>query len=151
MADLGELYQQIILDHNRNPRNFRALLDADRQAEGYNPICGDEITVYAKLDGERLADLAFQGKGCAISQASASLMTQALRGKTTREAEELFHAFHDLVTAAPDAAITRGETLGKLVALAGVRAFPVRVKCASLPWHTLRAAVKGTAKPVSTE
>jgi nitrogen fixation NifU-like protein len=148
MADLAELYQQIIVEHNRSPRNFKALPDATCTAEGDNPLCGDRITLYVRLDGERIADIGFQGKGCAISQASASLMTGAVKGKTTAEAERLFHAFHDMVTgcAEPD-----GAGLGKLAAFAGVRQFPSRVKCANLAWHTLHAALGSSAEPVSTE
>jgi nitrogen fixation NifU-like protein len=148
MADLAELYQQIIIEHNRSPRNFRTLPDATASAEGDNPLCGDRITVYVKLDGEQIADVAFQGKGCAISQASASLMTGAVKGRTVAEAEQLFHQFHDMVTgpAAPDPRL-----LGKLAAFAGVRQFPSRVKCANLAWHTLHAALTQSAESVSTE
>ena len=150
MADLGELYQQIIIEHNRSPRNFRRLDDADRIAEGNNPLCGDRITLYLRMDGERIADVGFQGAGCAISQASASLMTGAVKGKTADEADRLFHAFHDMVAGGPDAPADP-QTLGKLAAFAGVRAFPARVKCASLSWHTLRAALEQRLAPVTTE
>lgn len=140
MADLKELYQQVILDHNRAPQNFRALPDADRTAEGDNPLCGDRIQVFLKLEGDTIADVAFQGSGCAISQASASLMTTAVKGKTIAEAGRLFQAFHGMLTgAAAPAEDQRG--LGKLLAFAGVREFPARVKCANLAWHTLRAAL----------
>jgi nitrogen fixation NifU-like protein len=148
MSDLGELYQEVILDHNRRPRNFRAIGDATRQ-EGYNPLCGDRLTLFVKLDGDRITDLAFQGSGCAISKASASLMTEALKGKTVAEARDLFAKFHEMVTSAPD---TPAPDLGKLSVLSGVREYPTRVKCASLAWHTMKAAVSGTdGGPVSTE
>ncbi len=150
MPDLRALYQQVILDHHRSPRNYRRLSDANRSSEGTNPLCGDEITLYVRLDGNVIGDIGFQGSGCAISQASASLMTSAVKGKSTEEAEALFRAFHDMVTGGPDAPAD-AQTLGKLAALAGVRQFPVRVKCANLPWHTLHAALTGTAEPVSTE
>ena len=147
MSDLRELYQTVILDHHKKPRNFRAQPDADRSAEGYNPLCGDQVTVYLKLDGDVVRDVSFQGAGCAISTASASMMTQVLKGKTRAEAEQLFRGFHDLLT-------TEGGSereLGKLAVFSGVREFPIRVKCATLAWHTLRAALEGKAKTVSTE
>jgi nitrogen fixation NifU-like protein len=148
MSELGELYQEVILDHNRRPRNFRAIEDGKKQ-EGYNPLCGDRLTLYVKLEGDRIADVAFQGSGCAISKASASLMTEALKGKTVVEARELFEKFHDMVTSSPD---TVAPDLGKLSVLSGVREYPTRVKCASLAWHTLKAAVSGAEDgPVSTE
>ena len=149
MADLAELYQQIIIEHNKHPRNFRQLDGANRTAEGDNPLCGDRITLYVKLDGDTVADISFQGKGCAISQSSASLMTSAVKGKSVAGAEALFRAFHDMVTgAAPGDA----KLLGKLAAFAGVKRFPARVKCANLSWHTLHAALTATAaEPVSTE
>jgi nitrogen fixation NifU-like protein len=151
MADLQELYQQVIIEHNRAPRNFRQLA-ANRRAEGDNPLCGDRITVEVQLDGDVLKDVAFQGSGCAISQASASLMTSALHGKTRGEAEALFHDVHTMLTSPPGTPIDTGR-LGKLAALAGVRQFPMRVKCASLSWHTLRAALAdaGDAPTVTTE
>jgi nitrogen fixation protein NifU and related proteins len=148
MSDLSELYQEVILDHNRRPRNFRALEDASRTQEGYNPLCGDRLTLYVKLEGDRIADVAFQGSGCAISKASASLMTEALKGKTVDEARTLFEKFHDMVTSAPD---TVAADLGKLSVLAGVREYPTRIKCASLAWHTMKAAVAGEQGTVSTE
>ena len=148
MSELGDLYQEVILDHNRRPRNFRTMDDANRKQEGYNPLCGDRLTLYVKLDGDRIADVAFQGSGCAISKASASLMTEALKGKTVVEARALFERFHDMVTSSPD---TAAPDLGKLSALSGVREFPTRVKCASLAWHTLKAAVAGEQGTVSTE
>ncbi len=149
MSDLRELYQQVILDHYKKPRNFQRLPDANRRAEGHNPLCGDEITVYLHLDGEVIRDISFQGAGCAISQSAASLMTTVLKGKTRAEAEEIFQKFHDMVTGANGSADPM--ELGKLAVFCGVSEFPVRVKCASLPWHTLRAALEGKAEPVSTE
>ena len=148
MSELGDLYQEVILDHNRRPRNFRTL-DEGRKQEGYNPLCGDRLTLYVRLDGDRIADVAFQGVGCAISKASASLMTEAVKGKTIAEARELFDKFHDMVTSSPD---TVAPDLGKLSVLSGVREYPTRVKCASLAWHTMKAAVSGAEDaPVSTE
>jgi nitrogen fixation protein NifU and related proteins len=149
MADLSELYQQVIIEHNRSPRNFRVVPDANRTAEGDNPLCGDRIALYLKIDGDSIQDVGFQGRGCAISQASASLMTAAVKGKTTAEAEQLYRAFHDMVAGGPDAPVDP-TTLGKLAAFAGVRAFPARVKCANLSWHTLRAALQHAEK-VTTE
>ncbi len=150
MGELRDLYQQIILDHNRSARNFRRVEGANRSAEGSNPLCGDEITVYVLVEDDTVKDVSFQGSGCAISKASASLMTAAVKGKSTGEAERLFQSFHRLVTGSEGA--TADETsLGKLAVFAGVREFPVRVKCASLPWHTLRAALESAAEPVSTE
>lgn len=150
MTDLRELYQQVILDHNRNPRNFRALPDATRTAEGSNPLCGDRLTLYVKLEDDVIADIGFQGSGCAISQASASLMTSVVKGKPAAEAEQLFREFHAMMTGPRDAP-PDPATLGKLAALAGVRQFPVRIKCANLSWHTLHAALEGADTPVSTE
>ncbi len=149
MSDLRELYQELILDHGRKPRNFRELPDA-RSADGYNPLCGDEVHVFVKLDGNVVEDVSFQGQGCAISTASASLMTQTLKGKTVTEAMELFQTFHELVTGRKDDEESR-DKVGKLVVLLGVRAFPVRVKCATLPWHTLQAALDEKKTPVTTE
>jgi nitrogen fixation NifU-like protein len=148
MSELGDLYQEVILDHNRRPRNFRAIADASRTQEGYNPLCGDRLTLYVQLDGDRIADVAFQGSGCAISKASASLMTEALKGKTVEEARALFEEFHDMVTSSPE---TPAADLGKLSALSGVREYPTRIKCASLAWHTMKAAVAGDHGTVSTE
>ena len=141
MSELQELYQSLILDHNRNPRNFGPLDGADRHAEGFNPLCGDQVKVDVKLDGDRVADIKFTGNGCAISKASASLMTTAVKGKTVAEAEALFEGFHGLVTgtAVPE---DPKKTLGKLAIFAGVAEFPVRVKCATLAWHTLKDALK---------
>jgi len=147
MSDLQDLYQEVILDHNRRPRNFRAL-DAGRKAEGYNPLCGDRLTVYLRVEDDVIKDATFQGSGCAISKASASLMTDVVKGKTVAEAEALFDRFHRVVTAPPDATV---EDLGKLSVLAGVRQFPVRVKCATLAWYALRAAVEARDEIVSTE
>lgn len=150
MSDLRELYQQLIIEHSRNPRNFKELEGADHSAEGYNPLCGDQITVYVVLEGDRVKDIAFKGTGCAISKASASLMTAAVKGKTKAEAEELFGRFREMVTARHDAEIDE-EALGKLAVFSGVREFPVRVKCATLSWHTLHAALQGEGERVSTE
>ena len=150
MSDLRDLYQQVILDHSKRPRNFLKLQDADRTAEGHNPLCGDEITIYLKMDGELIKDISFQGAGCAISKASASMMTAALKGKTKAEAEALFGKFHEMVTGNRDTA-SDPAGLGKLEVFCGVCEFPVRVKCASLAWHTLRAALDGKGEAVSTE
>ena len=149
MSDLRELYQQVILDHYKRPRNFQKMECANRHAEGYNPLCGDEITVYLQMDGDVIKEISFQGAGCAISQSAASLMTTALKGKTKAEAEELFRKFHDMVTGEGDGADPM--ELGKLAVFCGVSEFPVRVKCASLPWHTLHAALEGKDAPISTE
>jgi nitrogen fixation NifU-like protein len=149
MSELTDLYQEVILDHNRRPRNFRAIDDSTRKQEGYNPLCGDRLTLYVKLEGDLIRDVAFQGIGCAISKASASLMTDALKGKTIEEARALFDRFHQMVTSSPD---SPAADLGKLSVFSGVREFPTRVKCASLAWHTLKAAVSDDhAGPVSTE
>lgn len=150
MADLRELYQEVILDHNRRPRNFRVMPEANRTAEGFNPLCGDRLTVYLQLDGDLVRDVSFQGSGCAISKASASLMTDAVKGKTLAQAHGLFEGFHRMVTS-PTEAEPDVESMGKLAVLAGVREFPARVKCASLAWHTLNAAINAEAEPVSTE
>ncbi|HXH06474.1 MAG TPA: SUF system NifU family Fe-S cluster assembly protein [Vicinamibacterales bacterium] len=148
MSALDELYQEVILDHNRRPRNFRELPAANHRAEGFNPLCGDRLTVYLVVADGVIADIGFVGSGCAISKASASLMTEAVKGRSVAEAEALFERFHRMVTAPPDAPV---EDLGKLNALAGVREFPVRVKCASLAWHTLKAAFRTPGQVVSTE
>ncbi|MHB8423914.1 MAG: Fe-S cluster assembly sulfur transfer protein SufU [Gammaproteobacteria bacterium] len=148
--DLKDLYQDVIVDHNRSPRNFRRITDASRTLEGFNPLCGDKLTLYLKLDGDRISDLSFEGSGCAISVASASLMTECVKGKTVREAEHLFDYMHDLLTR--DNANADLEPLGKLAALSGVRAYPSRVKCASLCWHTLKTTLGQPGKQtVSTE
>jgi nitrogen fixation protein NifU and related proteins len=139
MSDLSDLYQEVILDHNKRPRNFRAIESPTHRAEGYNPLCGDRLNLYVQVDGDIITDVAFQGTGCAISKASASLMTDAVKGHTVGEARELFQRFRTVVTTPPDQPV---EDLGKLSVLAGVREFPVRVKCASLAWHTLNAALE---------
>lgn len=150
MSELRELYQEVILDHNKRPRNYRKLEDATRTVTGYNPLCGDQFTVYLRLDGEVIRDISFLGSGCAISQASASLMTDSVKEKTAREAETLFEKVHTMLTEEHKAEIDLDQ-LGKLAALSGVWEFPARVKCASLAWHTLRAALRGDAEVVSTE
>ncbi len=150
MSDLSELYQQVILDHNKSPRNFRKLEGATRTAEGYNPLCGDQITVYVKLEDDVIKDISFQGSGCAISKASASLMTASLKGKTEGEAEILFDRVHKMLIGELDTKSNSHE-LGKLSILSGVCNFPSRVKCASLSWHTFHAALKGEGKLASTE
>ncbi|MEN3337597.1 MAG: nitrogen fixation protein NifU [Acidobacteriota bacterium] len=147
MSDLTDLYQEVILDHNRRPRNFRTIESPSHHAEGYNPLCGDRLNLYVQVSGETITDVAFEGSGCAISKASASLMTDALKGRTVSEANNLFERFHRVVTTPPDQPV---EDLGKLSVLAGVREFPVRVKCASLAWHTLKAALD-REPTVSTE
>jgi nitrogen fixation NifU-like protein len=146
-ASLQELYQEVILDHNRRPRNFRVIEEA-QQAEGYNPLCGDRLTVYLRLEDDRIQDVGFQGSGCAISKASASLMTESVKGKTLDEVRALFDRVQRMVTRDADEPM---DGLGKLSVLAGVRQFPIRVKCASLPWHTLRAAIEARKNVVSTE
>lgn len=150
MSDLSDLYQEVILDHNKKPRNFRKLEGATRTVEGVNPLCGDQLTLYVDLQGDRIADITFQGSGCAISRASASIMTDSLKGKTTAEAEALFEEVHRMLTSDRNAEIGT-EGLGKLAVLSGVREFPTRVKCASLSWHALRNALKGEGGKVSTE
>lgn len=150
MSGLGDLYQEIILDHNKNPRNFREMPGATHHADGYNPLCGDRVTVYLHIEDGRVADVSFKGSGCAISTASASLMTQTLKGKTVEEADALFERFQSMVTTdlarEPDT-----EGLGKLAALAGVREFPTRIKCATLVWHTVHSALHRDADSVTTE
>jgi len=150
MTDLRELYQELILDHSKKPRNFRQLGGASRRAEGFNPLCGDKVTVYLELDDDRVRDISFQGSGCAISTASASVMTESLKGKTRAEVEALFETFHRMVTGKPPAGAA-APALGKLSVFSGVSEFPVRVKCATLAWHTLRAALDGEGNAVSTE
>ena len=147
--DLSELYRDVIVDHNRNPRNFRPMPTADCHAEGFNPLCGDRLTLFVKLDGDRISDVSFQGSGCAISVASASLLTESVRGRTIPEAERLFATMHALLTR--NDATVDVAALGKLGALSGVREFPARVKCASLCWHTLDAALHRQSEPVRTE
>lgn len=151
MSDLRELYQEVILDHHKRPRNFR-VLEGARHVEGYNPLCGDKVTVYLRMDGDVVREVSFQGSGCAISTASASLMTESLKGKTRAEALALFQAFHHLLTGTATADAPGAPDLGKLEVFSGVREFPVRVKCATLPWHTFHAALAGEeARTVSTE
>ena len=150
MADLKELYQSVILHHNRSPRNFREISDTPHHAEGHNPLCGDNITVWVELDGDIISDASFLGNGCAISKASASLMTQAVKGKRVSEAKELFRSFQKLVTGRASPQESK-EVLGKLILFAGVSEFPVRVKCASLSWHTLNAAFEDAPEAVTTE
>ena len=149
MTDLQDLYQELILDHGRRPRNFKALEGATRSAEGYNPLCGDKVKVYVKMDGDIVRDVSFEGAGCAISTASASIMTETLKGKTRAQAEQLFQTFHDLVTG--QKAQLDSPDLGKLAVFSGVSEFPIRVKCATLSWHTLRAALDGEDEVISTE
>ena len=144
--DLTELYQQVILDHSKSPRNFRALEGANRTAQGQNPFCGDNYTIYALMDGDIIQDISFQGSGCAISKASASLLTEALKGKTKAEAQALFDKVHAMVTTGKS-----GNGIGKLAVLAGVHKFPARVKCAILPWHAVIAATEGKTERVTTE
>ena len=144
MPDLRELYQDMILDHSRNPRNFHKIEPADRTADGTNPLCGDRVSLFLKMDGERIAEVGFQGQGCAISKASASMMTVTLKGKTEEEAGALFDKFHQMVTGTPAGPVDK-QALGKLVVFQGVNEFPARVKCASLAWHTLRAALEKKA------
>ncbi len=148
MSELRDLYQEVILDHNRHPRNFGSLEEASHEADGFNPLCGDKIHVHLLVDGDRITDIRFEGSGCAISTASASVMTELLKGKTLEEAKALFHTFHDLVTGKTDGDLA---TLGKLAVFAGVSEFPVRVKCATLCWHTTQAALDKSADAVSTE
>lgn len=151
MSELRELYQQVILDHNRSPRNFGKLESANRVQEGFNPLCGDHLQIYLQLDeGGVIEAIQFEGEGCAISKASASLMTSALKGKTAEEAKALFESFHTLVTADLDEVVDR-QQVGKLAVFAGVREFPMRIKCATLAWHTMSAALDGAEEPVSTE
>jgi nitrogen fixation NifU-like protein len=149
MGSLATLYQDLILDHNRAPRNYRFLEHANRRAEGHNPLCGDRLTLWLDVEADRIRDVGFQGSGCAISRASASLMTTAVKGKTKAEAEELFDRFQRLVTGTLDPSKT--QSLGKLAAFAGVAEFPVRIKCATLSWHALRAALNQPDAVVSTE
>lgn len=149
MSDLRELYQQVILDHNRNPRNYRELPHATRRVEGYNPLCGDHYTIFLELDGDVIKDIGFTGNGCAISKASASVMSSTVKGKSAADAEKLFDTFHKLVTG-ENAGLSEAE-LGRLAAFSGVSEFPARVKCASLPWHTLNTALKSEDQVVTTE
>jgi nitrogen fixation NifU-like protein len=150
MSELDELYQEIILEHSKAPRNFRRPASTNRSAEGYNPLCGDHFTVFLEMEGDAIRDLGFQGSGCAISKASASMMTQSLKGKTKAEAERLFEKFHGLVTGEQGAS-PNGTDLGKLAVFSGVSKYPARVKCATLAWHAMQSALEGEQKPVSTE
>ncbi len=148
MSELSDLYQEVILDHGRNPRNFRAMPDATATAEGLNPLCGDHYHLFLRMDGDRIADVSFQGSGCAISKASASLMSSAMKGKTAGEAEDMFQRFHRMVV---EGDASQADALGKLAVLKGVADFPTRVKCASLAWHALHQALRGDATPATTE
>lgn len=150
MTALRELYQEVILDHNKSPRNFRKMDDANRTVEGFNPLCGDHYTLYVKIEGDIIKDISFEGAGCAISKASTSVMSALLKGKTTAEAEQIFETFHDLVTGEGDA-VSAPESLGQLAAFSGVSEFPARVKCATLAWHTLKAALERGDHVVTTE
>lgn len=149
MSELDDLYQEILLDHYRNPRHFGPLAGCDREAEGHNPLCGDRVHVTVKLDGDRLAEVRFEGSGCAISTASASMMTDAVTGRTRDEVDALYSRFHDALTSKGSSDDLADQ--GELAALAGVREFPMRVKCATLAWHTLRSALAGRERTVSTE
>jgi nitrogen fixation NifU-like protein len=149
MSDLRELYQQVILDHYKNPRNYREMPSPSRKVEGYNPLCGDHYTVFLDLDGDTIRDVSFTGNGCAISKASASVMSSTVKGKTTEEAQRLFDVFHRLVTGDPGG--LSADELGRLAAFSGVSEFPARVKCATLAWHTLNTALKGEEQVVTTE
>ena len=149
-SDLRDLYQEVVVDHSRHPRNFRKIDLPDQTVQGFNPLCGDKLTLYVKFNDQVIEDISFEGSGCAISKASASMMTATTKGKTKAEAEELFRQFHTLITEGPDGPVKR-EQLGKLAALGGVSEFPARVKCASLAWHTLRSALEGKGEAVSTE
>ncbi len=145
--DLNDLYQQVILDHSRSPRNFRVLANANRTAQGHNPLCGDNVTLYLRCEGDLIREITFQGSGCAISKASASLMTESLQGRTKGEVEALFERVRAMLTTGQ----AGGDDLGKLSVFAGVHKFPARVKCAILPWHAVLAALEGKSDPVSTE
>jgi nitrogen fixation protein NifU and related proteins len=149
MSDLRELYQQVILDHNKNPRNFHDMPDATNRVDGYNPLCGDHYTIFLKRDGDTIKDVSFTGSGCAISKASASVMSSTLKGKSKDEADRLFDTFHRLVTG--DQSGLSAADLGRLAAFSGVSEFPARVKCATLAWHTLKSALEGRDEKVSTE
>lgn len=150
MSELSDLYQEVILDHSRHPHNFRVLEGADHKAEGYNPLCGDQVTVYLKLEGDKIIDISFQGKGCAISKSAASVMTDSVKGKTKTETEVLFKQFHKLVTGSKESQDS-AEELGKLAVFSGVCEFPTRIKCAILAWHTLKSALDSKNQTVTTE
>ncbi len=152
MSELDELYQEVILDHNRSPRNYRTMAHANRKAQGYNPLCGDQVTVYLDLENGVIKDISFQGSGCAISKASASIMTAELKGKTETEAQELFDKVHRMLRGElSDNGLTSARSMGKLAILSGVCKFPARVKCASLAWHTVNSALKGDGDVASSE
>jgi len=151
LRDVRDLYQDMILEHSKKPRNFRSLPQANRKAEGYNPVCGDHFTVFLQLENDEVKDISFEGSGCAISKASASMMTASLKGKTKSQARELFARFHRLVTSQATEAHDGGVDIGKLVVFSGVSEFPVRVKCATLAWHTMLAALEEKSDTVSTE
>jgi nitrogen fixation NifU-like protein len=148
--ELYELYQEVILDHNNKPRNYRKMENASKKSEGFNPLCGDRIVIYVQVEGDLVRDVSFEGSGCAISKASASMMTESVKGKSKAEIDLLFKRIHQMLTAAPDTAVDI-KGLGKLAAFSGVREFPVRVKCATLAWHTLNSALQGQHEPVTTE
>ena len=150
LTDLHDLYQEVIVDHSRRPRNFKELEGATGDAEGYNPLCGDRVRIYVKLENDRVRDVSFEGSGCAISTASASILTESLKGKSRAEAETLFEKFHQLVTEGDRSGVPAAE-LGKLAVFSGISKYPVRVKCATLAWHTLRAALRGSRETISTE
>jgi len=151
MSELDDLYQEVILDHNKSPRNFRVMAAANRRAEGYNPLCGDQVTVFVQVEDGVIKDISFQGSGCAISKASASMMTSELKGKPESAAHELFEKVHHMLTGEPGEADRGSERVGKLAILSGVCKFPARVKCASLAWHTMESALKGENQPAKTE
>ena len=151
MSELYDLYQEVILDHNKQPRNFGELQDADRHAEGHNPLCGDRLTIDLSLDNDGIAEIRFTGSGCAISKASASIMSEIVKGRSRAEIDHLFDAFHELLTGDPSVRGEASAELGKLAVFEGVREFPVRVKCATLPWHTLKAALDQAEAPATTE
>lgn len=151
MLDLKDLYQEVIVDHNRNPHNFGKIEHPDRMVEGFNPLCGDRLNLYVNFAGDKIKDISFDGSGCAISVASASLMTDAMKGKTVAEAEQMFNLFHDQVMNENDNQPEHVEKLGKLAALLGVKDYPARVKCATLCWHTLHSALQGDQETVTTE
>ena len=148
MSELNDLYQEVILDHSRHPHNYHAMADASRKAEGYNPLCGDQVTVYLKLNGDKIEDISFEGKGCAISKSSASVMTDIVKGKSKNEAATIFEKFRQMVTGD---AKTETDPMDKLAVFSGVSAFPTRVKCAVLGWHTLRSALENKKDPITTE
>lgn len=150
MSDLRDLYQEMILDHHKRPRNRRPMVEANHHAEGYNPLCGDRVTIFLIIHGDVIEDVSFEGSGCAICTASSSLMTEVLKGKTVMEAQTLFGQFHDLVTSDPNVQAV-SSSLGKLAIFGGVREYPVRIKCATLPWHTFLAALEDKGQTVSTE